>query len=69
MAISVMPPGDVPSSSVTQGRPVAQASSAAKSAQIPISPSVPTATDASQRGAVCKNSLRKRTPRLTPITS
>ena len=69
MAISVMPPGEVPSSSVTHGSPVAHASTAANAAQIPIKPNVPTATDASQRGAVCRNSARKRTPRLTPITS
>ena len=64
-----MPPGDVPSSSVTQGRPVPPCSSQAKPAQSTISPTVPSATMPSQRGAVCRNSRLKRTPRLTPITS
>ena len=69
MAISVMPPGEVPSNKVNQGSPVAQARAPANRAHTPISPTVPSATDASQRGAVCKNSARNRTPRLTPITS
>ena len=69
MAISVIPPGEVPSSSVTQGSPVARASNQANSAHTPISTSVPPATVASQRGAVRKKSARNRTPRLTPITS
>src|SRR5256885_8283315 len=69
MAISVMPPGEVPSSSVTQGRSTARCSSQAKPAQIAMSPTVPTATEPSQRGAVCRNSRLKRTPRLMPITS
>ena len=34
-----------------------------------INPKVPTATVASQRGAVCRNSRLKRAPRLTAITS
>ena len=34
-----------------------------------MSPSVPTATEPSQRGAVCRNSRLKHTPRLMPITS
>jgi hypothetical protein len=64
-----MPPGEVPSSSVTGCRPVPRDKSQANPAHSPIITRVPSATEASQRGAVCRKPEVKRTPRLTPITN
>ena len=64
-----MPPGEVPSTRVTQCSPVAHDSAHANRPHTSISPTVPTAIEPSQRGAVRKKSARKRTPRLTPITN
>ena len=67
--ISAMPPGEVPRIMVAGCSPVAQASSQATPAHTTSMASVPTVTEPSQRGAVCRNSRLKRTPRLTAITS
>ena len=69
MAISVMPPGEVASSSVTGCSPVSSASSQANTADTASSASVCSTLPSSQRGAPWAKAGVKRTPRLMPITS